>query len=343
MRNTNIEQVEPGQILGKTIFSSNGTILLSAGVQLTVYMINTLKRIGATMVYIKDPSFEDVDIPEVLSDETKRLVLRKMTESLDAIRSGKHFDTRAISVSVESILEDVVRSKEMLLQLSDIRTKDNHLYVHSMNVCLIATMIGMNMGLNQIQLKELSIGAMLHDIGKVERITDDESADPKRHHTWRGFELLKQKQELNLLIAHVALQHHEQPDGQGFPRKLVGDQIHLYAQIVAVANMYDNLLFDVMKTKQLLPHEACERMMAMSGTVLDREVLVQFMRTVSIYPTGSSVRLSTRETGVVVGQHRGLPGRPIVRVVQPDANNEMIVKEIDMAKEMTVFVETVLA
>jgi HD-GYP domain-containing protein (c-di-GMP phosphodiesterase class II) len=343
VKNTNIEQVEPGEILGKTIFSSNGTILLSAGVQLTVYMINTLKRIGATMIYIKDPSFEDIDIPEVLSDETKRLVLRKMTETFDSIRSGKNFDTRAIGITVEQVLEDVVRSKEVLLQLSDIRTKDNQLYVHAMNVCLIATMIGMNMGLNQVQLKELSIGAMLHDIGKVERITDDECGDPKRHHTWRGFDLLKQKQELNLMIAHVALQHHEQPDGEGFPRKLVGDQIHLYAQIVTVANMYDNLLFDMTKSKQLLPHEACERMMAMSGTKLDREVLVQFMRTVSIYPTGSSVRLSTKETGVVVGQHRGLPGRPVIRVVRYDTNDEIMVNEVDLAKETTVFVDLVLS
>lgn len=343
MKNTNIDQVEPGEYLGRTIFSSNGTILLSAGVQLTVYMINTLKRIGATLVYIKDPNFEDVEIPEVLSDETKRLVLRKMTETFDSIRSGKNFDTRSISTSADQVLEDVVRNKEVLLQLSDIRTKDNHMYVHAMNVCLIATMIGMNMGLNQIQLKELSIGAMLHDIGKVERLTDDESADPKRHHTWRGFELLKQKQELNLLIAHVSLQHHEQPDGEGFPRKLIGDQIHLYAQIVTVANVYDNLLYDLKKSKQLLPHEACEQMMAMSGTKLDREVLVQFMRTVSIYPTGSSVRLSTKETGVVAGQHRGLPGRPIIRVVEHDANNEIIVKEVDLAKETTLFVEQVLS
>jgi HD-GYP domain-containing protein (c-di-GMP phosphodiesterase class II) len=108
-------------------------------------------------------------------------------------------------------------------------------------------------------------------------------------------------------------------------------------------NTYDNLLFDLTKSKRLLPHEACEVMMAMSGTKLDREVLIQFLRTVSIYPTGSSVKLSTKETGVVVGQHRGLPGRPVVRVVSQGANHEMDVKEIDLAKQTTVFVDAVLA
>lgn len=343
MRYVSIEQVEPGQHLGKTIFSSNGTVLLSENVQLTVYMINTLNRIGATMVYIKDLQFEDVEIPEVLSDETKRNVMKKMTETFDTIKSGKQFDTRSVTISIDQLLDDVMRNKEVLIQLSDIRTKDNESYVHALNVCMMATMIGMNMNLSNVQLKELAIGALLHDVGKAERLADDESADPKRHHTWRGFELLKQKQELNLLIAHVALQHHESPDGEGFPRKLVGDQIHLYAKIVAVANMFDNLQNNLSSQgKRMLPHEACEHMMALAGTKLDRDVLIQFLRTISVYPTGSSVRLSTKETGVVVGQHRGLPGRPVVRVVR-QVEDQIQVKEVDLAKHTTVFVEVVLA
>lgn len=343
MKYVSIEQVESGQYLGRTIFASNGTVLLSEGVQLTVYMINTLNRIGATMLYIKDPQFEDVEIPEVLSDETKRSVMKKMTETFDTIKSGKQFDTRSVSVSIDQLLDDVTRNKEVLIQLSDIRTKDNEAYVHALNVCMMSTMIGINMNLNQTQLKELAIGALLHDVGKVERLADDDSPDPKRHHTWRGFELLKQKQELNLLIAHVALQHHEAPNGEGFPRKLVGDQIHIYAKIVTVANMFDNLQYNLSAGgKRMLPHEACEHMMALAGTKLDRDVLIHFLRTVSVYPTGSSVRLSTKESGVVVGQHRGLPGRPIVRVVR-QVEDQIQVKEVDLARHTTVFVESVLA
>ncbi|GAA3409895.1 HD-GYP domain-containing protein [Paenibacillus hodogayensis] len=343
MKYVNIDQVESGQFLGKAIFASNGTVLLSEGVQLTVYMINTLNRIGATMLYIKDPTLADVEIPEVLSDETKRQVMKQMLETFDTVKSGKAFDTRSVSLSIDALLEDVTRNREVLIQLSDIRTKDNEAYVHALNVCTMSTMIGLNMNLSPAHLKELAIGALLHDVGKVERLVDDESEDPRRHHTWRGFELLKQKQEFNLLIAHVALQHHEAPNGEGFPRKLMGDQIHIYAQIVAVANMFDNLLNNLSdRGKRMLPHEACEHMMAMAGTALSRDVLIHFLRTVSIYPTGTSVRLSTKETGVVVGQHRGLPGRPVVRVVR-QVGEEIEVKEIDLAKHTTVFVESVLS
>jgi HD-GYP domain-containing protein (c-di-GMP phosphodiesterase class II) len=314
MKYVHIDTVEPGQYLGKTIFASNGAILLSDGVQLTVYMINTLKRIGVTMVYIKDPNLEDVEIVDLVSEETKRAVMQRMGETFESIRSGKEFTTKAINVSIDTLLDEIMKNKDVLVQLSDIRTKDNEMYVHATNVCMMSVLIGINMGLNQSQLKDLAIGALLHDIGKVELITDDEAEDLKKHHTWRGFELLKNKREYSLLIAHVAFQHHETPDGEGLPRKLTGDQIHLYAKIVAVANTYDNLLFNPKSGARMLPHEACEQMMALAGTKLDRDVLIHFLKTVSVYPTGVSVKLSTKETGVVVGQHRGLPGRPVVRV-----------------------------
>lgn len=342
MRYVHIDNVEQGQYLGRTIFSANGSVLLSEGVQLTVYMITTLKRIGVTMVYIRDLQFEDVEIPELVSEETKQIVMKRMGETFDSIRSGKDFNTKQVYVGVDHLLEEIMQNKEVLVQLSDIRTEDNERYVHAINVCMMSSLIGINLGLSPTQLRELAIGALMHDIGKLDKITDDESTDVKKHHTWRGFEVLKAKRELNLLIAHVAFQHHETIDGQGLPRRLTGDEIHLYAKITAVANTYDNLLSDLSEGRRLLPHEACERMMVLAGEKLDREIVIQFLRIVSIYPTGSSVRLSTRETGVVVGQHRGLPGRPIVRVVK-GTSDDLEVKEIDMAKHTTVFIESVLS
>ncbi|CAM3059139.1 HD domain-containing phosphohydrolase [Paenibacillus sediminis] len=344
MRYVNIENVEPGQYLGKTVYSSNGTVLLSSGVQLTVFMINQLKRIGVTMLYIKDPDFGDIEIEEVLSDATKKTVIREMSETLKAVRSGKEWSTKKISVSVDQLLEDVLSNKELLIQLTDIRTGDNAQYVHAMNVCLIASMIGTNMGLNYSQLKDLAIGALLHDIGKVNH-SEEESviagiiAGVKTHHTWRGFEILKAKREFNLLIAHVALQHHEQIDGKGIPRGLSEDEIHLYAKIVAVANTYDNLIGSL--ENPVLPHEACEKIMAMSEIELDHDVLYQFTRIISLYPNGTSVRLSTKEIGVVVRQHRGLPGRPVVHIAR-GSGDDLEIKEVDLAKETTVFIEAVL-
>lgn len=343
MKYVHLDTVESGQFLGKTIFNSNGVILLSQGVQLTVYMITTLRRIGVTMLYIQDPDFNDVVIEDVLSEETKLAVMRQMDGLFQTIRSGKDFNPKSISTSIDKLLEDVMRNQDVLVQLTDIRTKDNDMYLHAINVCMMSVLTGLSMGMNQIQLKELAIGALLHDIGKMELLTDDQASDPKQHHTWRGFELLKQKREYSLLIAHIAFQHHEHLDGTGVPRQLMDDQIHIYAKIVAIANTYDNLLFDITEGTKMLPHDACEKMMSMSGKELDRETLIQFLKMVSVYATGASVRLSTKETGVVVGQHRGLPGRPIVRIIKQESERDFNVKEMDLAKQTTVFIETVLS
>ncbi|NOU70621.1 HD domain-containing protein [Paenibacillus sp. LMG 31458] len=343
MKYVHLDSVEPGQFLGRTIFASNGAILLSEDVQLTVFMINTLNRIGVTMIYIKDPNLEDVEIPEILSDETKRIVMQQMGQTFAAIQSGKEFNSRAMSISINTLLDEIMKNRDVLVQLTDIRTEDNKMYVHATNVCMMAVLIGINMGFNGTQLKELAIGALLHDVGKLELVCDDESPDMKKHHTWRGFELLKNKREFSLLIAHVAFQHHETLNGQGVPRGLMSEDIHIYAKITAVANMYDNLLFDVSLGRRMLPHEACEHMMAVAETQLDRDVLIQFLKIVSIYPTGASVRLSNRETGVVVGQHRGLPSRPIVRIAKQNTmDKELDITEIDLAKHTTIFIEQVL-
>lgn len=347
MRFVNMDDVEPGQLLGRTVYSGNGTVLLSAGVQLTVYMINTLKRIGVTMIYLKDPAFEDVEIEDVISEVTKKEVFRDMSESLEAVRSGKEWNTRKISNSADQLLSDVLNNKELLFQLTEIRTKDNAHYLHAVNVALLSSMIGYNLGLNYGQLKELTIGALLHDIGKSVDLPAniDQEGLGNSHHTWKGFEILKHKREFSLLIAHTALQHHERLNGSGLPRGLSSESIHLYARIVAVANQYDNLISGEggLARKALLPHEACEELMASSESLLDRDVLIEFNRIVSVYPTGTSVRLSTKESGVVVQQHRGLPGRPVVRVIRSAAGEELEVKEVDLATETTVFIDAVLA
>ncbi|MDI4648291.1 HD-GYP domain-containing protein [Cohnella hashimotonis] len=338
MKLVDIDNLEPGQLLGKTLFSENGTVLLSAGVQLTVFMISTLRRLGVPMVYISEPGAQEIQPDEVLSEQTKQAVIAQMSDTFNALRSGKEFSARAISLSVDQLMEDVLRNQNVLIQLSDIRTADNAHYLHSMNVCMMATMVGVNMGLNMLQLKELAIGALLHDIGKLGATGAEEG---RSHHAWRGFELLKLKREYSLLTAHVAFQHHEAPDGSGQPRGITGEEIHIYAKITAVANMYDNFVHGTAELPRLQPHEAIERLHALSDTTLDRDTLIEFLKIVSVYPNGVSVRLSNRLIGIVVAQHRGLPGRPIVRVIAREGESSAA-RELDLAKLPTLFIEGVI-
>jgi HD-GYP domain-containing protein (c-di-GMP phosphodiesterase class II) len=153
---------------------------------------------------------------------------------------------------------------------------------------------------------------------------------------------LRKIKEFSITIPHVALQHHENVDGSGYPRQLTGEDIHRYAKIVAVANFFDNLVAGGgIEGKRLMPHEATECLMGYAGKRFDLETVIAFLRSIAIYPNGTSVKLSSGQIGVVVGQHTGLPARPIVRLFEKDWD-EHNVREVDLAKETTVFITQVL-
>ncbi|WCK55579.1 HD domain-containing protein [Aneurinibacillus sp. Ricciae_BoGa-3] len=351
MRHTSIESVESGQVLGKSIYTSDGRTLLHANVLLTPMMITQLRRIGVTMLYIKDKHFADVHIEDMVSEKTRRETLSQVSESMQCVQDGKNIDMKNVTKTVTNMVDEIVGNKNILLQLDDVRTKDNHLFIHSLNVCMTSTIIGINLGYNADKLRDLALGALFHDIGKVVKENDPirRNTDKKdqEHHAWVGFNVLRKKHELNLASAHVSLQHHEHVDGTGLPRGLKNDEIHEYAKIVAVANYYDNLISEFSSEPTYMPYQASEFIMGLAGRHFDHTITVNFLRSIALYPTGTSVKLNTGEIGVIVGQHKGLPSRPIVRVIRKkngDSFNfeEPEVKEIDLATATTIFIEEVL-
>lgn len=388
MRHVSLDSVEPGQVLAKGIYSSDGRTLLNSGVQLTVGMINKLRRIGVTMLYVQDSQFQDIKIQDVVSDETRRESLTNISHAFQCVQEGKNFDSKKISHTVGNIVDEILRNRNVLLHLSDIRTFDNQLFVHSLNVCIMSAVIGAGMGLGTNQLRDLAVGALLHDIGKApEGIRDEETANEPtkgkkeegglasstldkeanslnekqeediasllskqpvhtgQEHTWKGFNLLRKRHEVSVVAAHVALQHHEHIDGSGYPRKLSGDDIHPFAKIVAVADYYDNLISPLTGEPIYRPHEACEHIMGLTNTWFDHNTVIHFLRSIAIYPTGTSVKLSTGDIGVVAQQHKGLPARPVIRVIKGgnfQSDEEGSVIDVDLAKETTVFIQDVL-
>lgn len=338
MRYVSIDSVEPGQVLAKAIYASDGRILLNTGVQLTVGMINKLRNIGVTFIYIQDHRFEDIHINEVVSEETRREAIRNVAEIIHLVQIGKNFNPANLHNTVQNIIRETLINKDVLLELGEVRTLDNQQYIHALNVCLMSVVTGINLNLTQTQLYDLAIGALLHDIGKW--VQEDDEQD----HTWKGFNYLRKKREISILSAHVALQHHEWIDGTGYPRQVKGDDLHIFGKIVAVTNLYDNLISPLEDGVQpKLPYQACETLMGLAGKKLDHEVVRQFLRSVAIYPTGTSVKLTTGEVAIVVDQHKGLPARPVLRAFRNYNDEELPeVKVIDLAKSTTVFIEKVI-
>lgn len=351
MKYAMLDNVKQGDKLGKSIYTGDGRVLLEEGVVLTIGLISRLRQMGVSAIYLKDDRLDDVEIEEVVTETTRREVIQTFAESVQYIQnSKKEFDLKGISKSTEKIIEEILQNQNVLISLTDIRTNDNALFVHSTNVCIMSVLIGIKLGLSRNEIKDLGMGALLHDIGKIIDPNKLETKAVKapnetNDHTWVGFNYLRRKHEISTVAAHVALGHHENVNGTGYPRKITGDQIPLFAKIVAVANFYDNLVSPSEGTNALKPHEACERILGLTNIYFDHQVVWEFLRTIAFYPTGRQVKLTTGETGVIVGQNHGLPQRPIVRVF--DVYNrskfdDYDVKEIDLSKQTTIFITKVL-
>jgi putative nucleotidyltransferase with HDIG domain len=218
----------------------------------------------------------------------------------------------------------------------DSRSANMYLYNHSVGVCVLSVVTGMALGLDDLKLKTLAMGAILHDIGK--------SLSPGPEHTIHGFEILRNNKILNIMVGHVAYQHHEKYDGTGYPRQLKGEDIHLFAAITGVANFYDNLVTNLNPEKRLYPYQAIELVVAESGRSFHPEIVKAFSRNIAPYPVGTAVRLNNGAVGVVVSVPRNYPTRPVVKIVTNHVGVLLTTfPEVDLLQEKTLFINEILS
>lgn len=352
MRKVAVQNLQPGMFLEKPVYTKGGRILLDRGVKLTESYIRRLGEFGIPFVYIWDERIAEIEIDDSVNDETRLRAAEIVHESMEKIRLGKGLDTQEIKKMVEDIIKQILDNSEALLHLSEIRIAGEQLFHHSVNVAIYAILTGVNVRYGEKELLELGTGALLHDIGKSRlpaRILN--SPEPSffsdceefRNHTSYGFEIMRRENNLSLLSAHVAYQHHECYDGTGYPRGLKGEEIHEYARIAAIANTYD-ILVSGLYGKRLAPYQTIEYIIAQAGRAFDPKLARIFSTNIAVYPLGSLVRLNTGQKGFVIHIPKNYPTRPIVRLIA-DADGKKYTgnyPEINLLQELTVFVEEVL-
>jgi len=351
VRQVSVNSLTMGDVLGKTIFSSSGRILLGKGVKLTPLYIAKLKDMGISILYIEDDRFNDVIVEDVINEEHRREAMDILEKSTRSVRLGKELDGFDLKKIIRKIVEEILFKKDIIVNMMEMRSLDNQMFAHSVNVCVLSAIIGKAMLLDRDKLENLAIGAILHDIGKIhlapklstKNDLTAEEAELLKTHTTLGFEELRKRKDLNLAVAHIAFQHHEHMNGTGYPRHLKESDIHPLAQIVAIADLYDKITSDQSGVKRIMPHEACEILMGLAGVFYPLEMVRVFLRSIAAYPTGITVKLNTGEIGVVVDQNLSMPARPIVRVFDGSefGSNEM--KEYNMVEKRTIFIQEVLS
>lgn len=352
MRIKSIHSVVESDVLAKPIYNENGEVLLNAGVPLSRAMIHRLKSKGVTYVYIDDPLTKEIYVDSVVNERVRHQSMESIKKSFNEISTkitlGKsiHLDdfSQSFASIVRNILDNVRSNQDAISLLSDVYLYDSYVFQHSLNVTIFSIALGERIGLSDQQLEQVGLGAILHDIGKMaipkeilnkkERLTDEEFQLIKQHSTI-GFEILRKSYTIPLLAAHCAFQHHERLDGSGYPRGLKGSDIHLYAQIVGIADVFDAVTGHRVYRKAKLPHEGLELLYSGVGTLFDRELVQAFGRTIAIYPVGLEVTLSNCCKGIVVRQNGEMTTRPVIKVVE-EKGKPVNPYEIDLMKKLDV-------
>lgn len=330
MRKIPVGALRPGLKTGRPVYNGNGQVLLNSGVMLTERFIHRLKLLGIPAIYIDDGFLPDIEINDVISEETRVQAIAKVKALLSEQSGQRSLVGRAIIglkdmyATVNDIIDELLSNHSLMVNMIDIRCLDEYTFGHSVNVCVLAVLTGITMGFNRNKLFQLGMGALLHDIGKTKiplvllnkngPLTGPEFEIIKKHCTY-GAEILARDPYAGPLCRLVALQHHERYNGTGYPAGLAGDEIHLFARITGLADTYDALTADRVYRRAYPPHEAYEMIAGSGDYLFDFDVVQSFLFNVAAYPLGSLLRLSSGETGVVVDTIRGFSLYPRVRIL----------------------------
>jgi putative nucleotidyltransferase with HDIG domain len=210
--------------------------------------------------------------------------------------------------------------------------------LHALNVTVIALLMGRVFGFDAAAMSDLGVGALLHDIGKLDLPLRARHPDPGlapadlglyRSHVDAG---LAQAKRMGLTpgATGVIAQHHELADRSGFPARLGGDEIAVAARIVALVDRYDNLCNPLLPHQGLTPHEALSLIFAQSRDQFDATMLNAFIRMMGVYPPGSVVQLTDDRFALVVSANSSRPLKPQVLVADPSiAPEEALLLHLD--------------
>ena len=349
MRIVATRRLTPGARLARDVWRGvPGEVpLLTAGTPVTHEYREALLRDGINAVWVDDDLGAGIRVPEALDHTTRRAVTTvlagALTESRSAVEGRSALPATALAEmgrAAALIVDDVLEAPDdTLLTLSDLASADAYTLQHSIDVAALGVVLGQRLfrergcvdyrnrpivGRDPVRarLGRLGLGLLLHDVGKLavpseilhkpERLTGEEIA-LLRGHPLLGLNLLPINR-VSPLARTVVRSHHERWDGSGYPDGKAGEDIHEFARIASVADVYDAVTSERPYHPAAPPAVGVRTILGGAGTAFDPEVVSVFRRTVAPLPPGTEVELRDGGRGVVTEVDPGKPDHPLVRL-----------------------------
>jgi len=268
--------------------------------------------------------------PAVIYEEALLLI----EEALEAVHVGLKIPIHEIRSLVQDSLQSLISDEGALLALAGIRSYDRYLSEHSVNVCILSMVFGRRLGIDQSTSVELGISALLHDIGKVfipenvvrkpGKLSEEEWQHVRRHPS-EGARALASMQGMPSLAPIIAMEHHANPDGTGYPGFGSNHHPHLLSRLVSIVDTYDALTTDRPYRERWTGQQAVAWMLYEAPNRYDRQLMARFASTSGLYPIGSLVQLMNQHIAVVVSGSMKHPTKPIIKLISGSGQQKGVI------------------
>lgn len=351
MQRVTLDEIKPGMYLSQPLIATDGTVLLHEGIEMKERYIQYLRNKGITSLFIGSPeALGATENPEDFYGAARqREAVESAWEIINDFHVGKGIHLDGVKAIVSDLVDQLGHHPENMIHLLDIRRKEEYMFSHAVNTCILAVMTGIALGYDAKQLEELGLAAILHDIGKIkfsrhlalqfpDYLTKKEKEEYRRH-PFYSLEILRGNPTLSVNVINACFQHHERWNGSGYPMGLKGDAISTYAQIISIADAYDRLIAGMPHRLPTPIYYAVAILNKAAGEYFNPALIEVFTQNVAIYPLGKTVRLNNRQTGLILGV--GLKGKttPVVRITSSQDTSQMNqLVELDLEKNPELFI-----
>lgn len=244
-----------------------------------------------------------------VADEIRKDATRLIANVMRKVRGGEPLDGVAVETISIRIIESLARNRDALISLGRVREKDHYTFEHSINVAVLTAAFGRTLQLDKDALCEVTMGALLHDVGKVHTpdsilkkpgpLTDEEFARV-RCHVNDGLEVLELVPGIPEITVQAVAEHHERYDGSGYPNGLSGQAFSQWGQMVALSDVYDAVTSDRCYRPGREPVDVLRELLKGADTQFEQAMVHRFIRCVGIYPVGTLVGLESGRLAVVI-------------------------------------------
>lgn len=346
MRLCKVDDLTGTEVLARGVMTSEYNVLLSAGTLLKHEYIEKLKELNVREVYIK----EEPDTKEVviLKEEVEESFKAKVKNILEKHTYSHNENLIELCQTADTIIGNILEEEEVVEKIYDIKERNSDIYEHSINLCSLATIVALKIGLTQKMVHDIGVSCLLHDLGlrylpvpyedkNLDELTELEYAEYKKHPIY-GYSALRDENWISEDSKNMILYHHERLDGSGYPLKTT--DITEECRIIQVCDAFDEMICGIGCERSKV-YEAVRYLRDNKDIKFDGKIVDIFLDFTAVYPAGTVIKTNEGETGIVLYQNRQYPDRPVIRITK-DRNGMAVDVVKDLLEYNELYIDEVI-